>query len=92
MPVYFPGANSRAYQIANRISPTLRQGLLLHEVVHALNRPQTPVIRPAISGPALAARMANTTDFMAWLRAVTLGEAIAASHADQRVGVGVSPA
>ncbi|HBT01967.1 MAG TPA: acyltransferase, partial [Citreicella sp.] len=31
VPVYFPGQNSRAYQLANRISPTLRQGLLIHE-------------------------------------------------------------
>ncbi len=44
VPVYFPGANSRLYQIAANLSPTLRQGLLLHEVVHALNRPQSPII------------------------------------------------
>ena len=29
VPIYFPGSNSRAYQIANRVSPILRQGLLL---------------------------------------------------------------
>lgn len=42
VPVHFRGRNSRAYQIANLISPSLRQGLLLHEVVHALNRAQAP--------------------------------------------------
>src|SRR6056297_3374093 len=31
VPIFFPGSNSRWYQMANRISATLRQGLLLHE-------------------------------------------------------------
>jgi len=35
VPMRFPGQNSRAYQIANRLSPMLRQGLLLHEIAHA---------------------------------------------------------
>ncbi len=39
LPVRFPGQNSRAYQIAARLSATVRQGLLLHEVVHATGRP-----------------------------------------------------
>ena len=34
----FPGSNSRVYQIANRISATLRQGLLLHEIVGAMRQ------------------------------------------------------
>jgi putative hemolysin len=37
LPVRFPGQNSRLYQIANLTSATLRQGLLLHEVVHSLS-------------------------------------------------------
>ena len=49
VPVYFPGQNSRAYQLANRISPTLRQGLLIHEVMHACNRPQAPIIGAPIT-------------------------------------------
>ena len=32
LPVYFPGGNSRWYQVANQISPTLRQSLLLFDV------------------------------------------------------------
>jgi hypothetical protein len=44
VPFYFTGSNSRWYQIANRISPVLRQGLLIHEVVHAFDKPQAPVI------------------------------------------------
>ena len=44
LPVFFPGSNSRIYQIANQISATLRQGLLIYEVVHAMNKPQKPLI------------------------------------------------
>ncbi|MEM7641422.1 MAG: lysophospholipid acyltransferase family protein [Pseudomonadota bacterium] len=72
VPVFFQGRNSRAYQIANLISPTLRQGLLLHEVVHALNRPQAPQIRPPISPDEWRPLSDNATDFMAWLRERTL--------------------
>jgi putative hemolysin len=72
VPVHFRGRNSRAYQIANLISATLRQGLLLHEVVHALNRPQAPSIRQPIGPADWAPRAENATEFMAWLRARTL--------------------
>ncbi|MFO6465486.1 lysophospholipid acyltransferase family protein [Jannaschia sp. KMU-145] len=72
LPVHFEGRNSRAYQIANLVSPTLRQGLLLHEVVHALNRPQMPVIGTPIGPEEWQARSGNATEFMAWLRARTL--------------------
>lgn len=72
VPVYFPGQNSRAYQIANRISPVLRQGLLLHEVVHALNRPQAPRVGRAIDPERVAGFAEDPRGFMAWLRARTL--------------------
>lgn len=49
VPVYFPGQNSRAYQIANKLSPTVRQGLLIHEVVHACGRDQKPVVGEPIT-------------------------------------------
>ncbi len=42
LPMYFPGQNSRMYQIANQLSAVLRQGLLIHEVAYALNKPQAP--------------------------------------------------
>jgi len=74
LPVHFQGANSRAYQIANRVSVTVRQGLLLHEVVHALNRAQAPIVRPPLSQEDMAERLQTPTEFMAWLRARTLGE------------------
>jgi putative hemolysin len=54
VPVFFPGGNSRAYLIAARLSPTLRQGMLLHEVVQALDRPQSPVVGEPIHADCLA--------------------------------------
>ena len=73
VPIRFPGSNSRRYQIANRISATLRQGLLLYEVRHALNRPQRPIVGEPLSEEEIAAWSGNPRGFMAWLRHHTLG-------------------
>ena len=73
LPIYFPGQNSRLYQIANKVSATLRQGLLLHEIKFALNKPQKPVIGEPIGPDELKQHAENTTEFMAWLREKTLG-------------------
>lgn len=73
VPIFFPGQNSRAYQIAHQISPTLRQGLLIHEVVHSLNKPQAPVVRAAISPEEVKTWSGDTRGFMSWLRDKTLG-------------------
>ena len=72
VPIRFPGQNSRAYQIANRLSATLRQGLLLHEVVHALNRPQRPHVGHPFPADEIAARADAPRDLMAWMREETL--------------------
>jgi len=72
VPIRFPGANSRWYQIANRVSATLRQGLLLHEVVHALNRPQAPVVGPLIGRAEIERWAGNPRGLVAWLRERTL--------------------
>jgi putative hemolysin len=72
VPCYFSGANSRWYQIANRISPTLRQGLLLHEIVHSLDKPQSPVVGAPVSPAEIAQRAGDPRAFMAWLREKTL--------------------
>ena len=72
VPIYFPGQNSRAYQIANKLSPTLRQGLLLHEVVHACNHPQAPVVGQAITPDEIRAWQGTSREFVAWLREKTL--------------------
>ena len=72
LPVKFPGQNSRAYQIANQVSPMLRQGLLLHEIVHSCNKPQAPIVGHAIAASEVDARADDPRKFMAWLRAHTL--------------------
>ncbi|MEM8732130.1 MAG: lysophospholipid acyltransferase family protein [Pseudomonadota bacterium] len=73
LPLRFPGQNSRAYQIAANISPTLRQGLLLHEVCHALNKPQRPIVGNPITPVDWAQWKDNPRGFMTWLRAHCIG-------------------
>ncbi|EAP75898.1 hypothetical protein ISM_13570 [Roseovarius nubinhibens ISM] len=77
VPIYFPGENSRWYQMANRISATLRQSLLLHEVVKSCNKPQKPVVGAPISAEKMQLLEKDPRGFMTWLRAHTLalGEA-----------------
>lgn len=72
VPIYFPGQNSRWYQMANQVSSTLRQGLLLYEVVHALNRPQAPVVGEPIDRAVIEQWRDNPRGFATWLREVTL--------------------
>ena len=72
LPIRFPGSNSRAYQIADKVSATLRQGLLLHEVVHALNRPQRPHIGHPFDASEIEARKAAPRELMEWMREETL--------------------
>ncbi|VAW03844.1 Putative hemolysin [hydrothermal vent metagenome] len=72
VPIYFPGSNSRWYQIANRLSATLRQGLLLHEVVHSCNKPQKPVVGDPISDEQMKLLDSDPRGFMTWLREHTL--------------------
>lgn len=72
VPCFFPGNNSRWYQIANQISATLRQGLLIHEIAHAFDKPQKPVVGVPISPDEVAERSKDPRAFMAWLREHTL--------------------
>ena len=72
MPIYFPGSNSRWYQMANRLSATMRQALLLHEIVRSCNRPQKPVIGPVLSGVEMERLHTDPRGFMGWLRTHTL--------------------
>ncbi|MCV6584187.1 MAG: lysophospholipid acyltransferase family protein [Marinibacterium sp.] len=72
VPMYFPGRNSRIYQIANQISPMLRQGLLLHEIVHALNKPQKPVVGEPLDRDFVDSWANDPRGFMTWLRNHTL--------------------
>lgn len=72
VPICFPGQNSRLFQIAHHLSYTMRQGLLLHEIAHAIGRPQAPVIGAPIGPDEVSTWAANPRGFVAWLRSRTL--------------------
>lgn len=72
VPIRFTGRNTRWYQIANKLSATLRQGLLLYEIRHALNKPQAPIVGKPIQADILNEWPDNPRGFLAWLREHTL--------------------
>lgn len=72
VPIFFPGANSRWYQMANRVSATLRQALLLHEIVKSCNHPQRPVVGKVLNDEQMERLHSDPRGFMAWLRKHTL--------------------
>lgn len=72
VPIFYPGSNSRAYQIASQVSPTLRQGLLLHEIVRSCNKPQAPIIGEPLTEEQMELLEKSPRQFMAWLRQHTL--------------------
>ncbi len=72
VPIFFPGSNSRWYQIANKLSPILRQGLLLHEIVRSCNKPNSPVIGKPIPEEDMKLLEKDPRGFMAWLRKHTI--------------------
>lgn len=72
VPIFYPGSNSRAYQFANKISPMLRQSLLLHEIVRSCNKPQAPIVGAPLTDAQMAKLETDPRGFMAWLRAHTL--------------------
>jgi len=72
IPIYFPGQNSRWYQMANQLSATVRQGLLLYEIKHAMGKSQKPAIGTPIPPEELVAFEGSTSELMAMLRERTL--------------------
>ncbi|MEL7131642.1 MAG: lysophospholipid acyltransferase family protein [Pseudomonadota bacterium] len=72
VPMRFPGSNSRAYHIADKVSPMLRQGLLLHEIVRSCNKPQGPVVGHPLDPEIVASFKDDPRGFMAWLRDHTM--------------------
>ena len=72
LPIYFSGQNSRWFQFANKISMTIRQGLLLHEIVHAMNKEQKPIIGDIINRTELNKYGKDPRGLMKHLRSVTL--------------------
>ncbi len=72
VPLFFPGANSRWYQMANQISATLRQSLLIHEIVNACGKPQKPIVGAPLDNAEVKERLKDPRACMAWMRDVTL--------------------
>ncbi len=72
VPIRFPGGNTRAYNIANKVSATLRQGLLIHEIVKASFKPHAPIIGDALTEDQMAQLKTDPRGFIAWLRQHTL--------------------
>jgi hypothetical protein len=72
VPIHFRGHNTRVYQVANRLSATLRQAFLLHEIVRACNRPQHPVVGHPLTPAEMAPLTSDPRGFIAWLRGHTL--------------------
>jgi len=72
VPIYFPGQNSRWFQMANQVSITVRQGLLLHEIAHTMNKPQKPVIGPLIDRDQIDPWQKDPRGFMENLRETVL--------------------
>ena len=72
VPLFFQGANSRWYQMANQISPTLRQSLLIHEIVRACGKPQKPIVGHPFDDAEIQQRLQSPRECMAWLRQETI--------------------
>ena len=72
VPIFFPGSNSRWYQFATKISPVLRQGLLLHEIVKSCNKPMAPIVGAPLNDDQMAKLETDPRGFMAMLREHTL--------------------
>ncbi|MEM7438105.1 MAG: lysophospholipid acyltransferase family protein [Pseudomonadota bacterium] len=71
LPVFFPGSNSRAYQIANKLSVTLRQSLLLHEIKAAMYKDQAPIVGEVIDRDTLDAYEKDGPGLMKFLKQKT---------------------
>ena len=50
----------------------VRQGLLIYEVVHAMGKPQAPIVGKPITDEEVAEWSKNPRGFVAWLRKRTL--------------------
>jgi putative hemolysin len=72
VPIFFPGQNSRAYQLAARFSATVRQGLLIHEVVHACWKSHKPIIGHPISPEEMRNWNLKGRNLVEKLRKITL--------------------
>nr|WP_234416978.1 lysophospholipid acyltransferase family protein [Loktanella sp. Alg231-35] len=72
VPLFFRGSNSRWYQMANQISATLRQSLLIHEIVKACGKPQKPIVGHPFDDDEMKERLKDQRACMDWMREKTL--------------------
>ena len=72
LPVYFPGQNSRWFQIANKLSTTLRQSLLLHEIAFVMKKNQPVKIGKLVPRDVLKSYETDLPGLMKYLRAEML--------------------
>jgi len=73
VPLFFPGANSRWYQMACQVSATLRQSLLIHEIVRSCGKPMKPVVGHPFDPDEVKERLKDQRGCMDWMREETLG-------------------
>ncbi|MBL4805761.1 MAG: acyltransferase, partial [Rhodobacteraceae bacterium] len=70
--MFFYGQNSRSYLMAAKFSPTLRQGLLMHEVARSLNTDMRPIIGDTLAHDDLIGLGLDPRGLAAHLRAHTV--------------------
>ena len=70
--VFFPGQNSRLFQIAQLFSATLRQALMMHEITGKIGTKQSPRIGPVLEREDLDPWILKPRAFMDYLRYLTL--------------------
>lgn len=71
VPVFFEGANSRAFQIASHLHATLRLALLIGEFRRRVGGPVRAVIGAPLDRAEIAARRNDARALMDWLRRET---------------------
>ena len=71
VPVYFDGSNSRLFQIASHLHPTLRMGLLMQEFRRRTDRPVRVVIGQPVPPAEIARRAGDARALMDFLREAT---------------------
>ncbi len=71
VPVFFDGANSRAFQLASHVHATLRLSLLINEFRRRIGRPVRAVIGRPLPGEEIAARSRDARALMDYLRLST---------------------
>jgi putative hemolysin len=71
VPIFFPGHNSRLFQVASHLHYSLRLGLLLKEFRARLDQPVPVVVGQPLDAAEIAARKGDPTALMEWLRRST---------------------